>query len=296
MTRPWQRGEKANLRRWYGAITVAEIGARLARTTDSVRNMARGLGLRTRRYWPKDQLRQLRRLYGRVPGPELARRLGVSLKRLHNAAKRHGLTAERFAWTAAAERRLKELHGQGWSDTEIAREFGCERHTVSACRERLGLPAWYGTPGSPWHEHRKTQVRERTAAQLKAAGCASLGELRRKAYRDYARANGWPEDLRPRAVMILNALAAKGPMTREQIAAAVGMPWKGSRKSLVSNDPEGSYLGNLQARGLVCYLHRSAPSGRQGGGRIPGLYMLTVKALNLIKEREKANGSSAQAG
>jgi hypothetical protein len=63
-------------------------------------------------------------------------------------------------------------------------------------------------------------------------------------------------------------------MTRPQIAEAVGMPWKGSRASLRSNDPEGSYLAHLIARGLVVDLGRLVKEGGQGRNR--HLYSLAI--------------------
>jgi hypothetical protein len=59
-------------------------------------------------------------------------------------------------------------------------------------------------------------------------------------------------------VQILDALAERGPMTKAQIAEAIGMPWRGrpSRRILKSRDQEGSYLAHLVKRGLVIQLGR----------------------------------------
>lgn len=106
-----------------------------------------------------------------------------------------------------------------------------------------------------------------------------MAEVRRLAFNQFAERHGWPSDLRPRAVQILDLLYQYGPKTRRQIVEATGMPWLGSRKSLHSNDPEGSYLAHLVARGLVvrsikvvkgrgkggsCDLYSIAPHVRRG--------------------------------
>jgi DNA-binding IclR family transcriptional regulator len=105
------------------------------------------------------------------------------------------------------------------------------------------------------------------------------------AYKAFAKESGWPDDLRPRAVQILNLLASHGmPLTRKQIAEKIGMPWKGSRKSLHSNDKEGSYLANLQARGLVIKLGKIANTNCGRGSGV-SLYTLGPKALSILQQR-----------
>ena len=70
------------------------------------------------------------------------------------------------------------------------------------------------------------------------------------------------------------------------------------RNALKSNgSPKGddggayktTYLSELMSRGLVVYQHRAESSGRQGIGRIQGLYWLTAAALDVIINRSHAN-------
>lgn len=172
---------------------------------------------------------------------------------------------------------IREKHSLGWPDAEIARVFQpkTSREWISEVRRSMGLPC------NALSEYRINKIREKTKEQIEKAGVKSLANIRTLAFREYARRNGWPEDLRPRAVQILNVLYQRGPMTRREIADAIGMPWKGSRKSLVSNDPEGSYLANLAKRGLVIVLHRARKIHGQGKGR-----SLNVYALPLHVERQ----------
>ncbi len=163
---------------------------------------------------------------------------------------------------------FRARHAAGWSDSEIAAAFGADRHAVSGLRRRLGLPS----------NARSGRVRKKIAdamrQQCRREGVKNLAALRVKVFSQRARAAGWPEDLRPRAVQMLNLLWERGPQTRRQIAEAISMPWRGSRKSLVSNDPEGSYLAHLMRRGLVVSLGRVVKGA--GRGRSVHLYSLPL--------------------
>ena len=190
----------------------------------------------------------------------------------------HGMTADELA---ALEVLIRERHAAGCPDTEIGKELGVDRRTVCDWRRSMGLPSVLKT--AIGDRRYREKVRRKTAEQIELHGVQSLAEVRVLAFRKFARDCGWPEDLRPRAVQILNVLWERGGMTRRQIADAIGMPWKGSRKSLVSNDPEGSYLAHLQARGLVIALYKKIPGGSQGkrkgsGGNV-SLYMVSPAAV-----------------
>jgi hypothetical protein len=131
------------------------------------------------------------------------------------------------------------------------------------------------------HELTRQKVAEKTRQQLQRAGLPSIGHLRVEAFKKYARDHGWPEDLQVREVQILNAMWDRGPMTRREIAAAIGMPWKGTRKSLMGNRIGGSYLATLMRRGMVVNLGRivkhpdAGKGGRAGQGKNCCVYSLS---------------------
>lgn len=214
--------------------------------------------------------------YGHVPAWELAEYLEMSLSSLHQAAVRLGVARKLCPRGKPLDAYVRERHAEGWSDRETAAGWtelhpGChpmERHTVGVVRQRLGLPE------NTLSQHRRQRVAARTRAQCEAAGVANLAALRAKVFAERAEKAGWPRGLRPRAVQMLNALWDIGPMTRHELAAAIGMPWKGSRKSLVSNDPEGTYLARLMAMGLVITFGRVA-KGR-GKGKSVQVYSLPL--------------------
>ena len=235
-----------------------------------------------RRPWSPYEAGFLRQHYGKMPTASIAGHLRRKIGMIHQAADRYGLMTRRRRWTPAELKFVMDRHAEQWCDSEIAAVLKCNRRTVGSLRERLGLPA------NDRCERYRQRVREKTREQLDKAGLVNMAYLRLAVWRERAKAAGWPEDLRPRAVEIMTALWERGPMTRRQIADAVGMPWKGSRKSLVSSDPEGSYLANLQARGLVVRLGRLAQGCGSG-------YSTNLYSLPLWIERGPVNdGKAAQ--
>jgi len=75
-------------------------------------------------------------------------------------------------------------------------------------------------------------------------------------------------------------------MTRRQLAAAIGMPWKGSRKSLCGNGPGGSYLATLMRRGLVVVQKRAVKAS--GKGKSVDLYMIPLQVKRGVQHGQEA--------
>lgn len=207
--------------------------------------------------WTAGELELLRRDYGRVPGAAIAAALGRNVWQIRAAGIRYGLS-RKYHWNARGpeeiEAALRARNAEGWADTEIARELGVDRHAVSGLRRRLGLPS------RMYSERVRRAVAAGVARQCERLGIENMGKLRVKVHRDRARAAGWPEDLRWRAVQILNALWDHGPMTRRQLAEAIGMPWKEGvhEGNLTGNGRGGTYTAALMRRGLVVCLGRVA--------------------------------------
>jgi hypothetical protein len=141
-----------------------------------------------------------------------------------------------------------------------------------------------------------TEAKKRAVVnQLKTLGLSSPTELRSRAFRLYAIECGWPEDLRPREVQILNVLAARGvPMTRLEIAQAIGMRTDrtGDRghghktlELLSGNGPGGTYTASLMRRGLVAKLKRGSVVAGLGKGHSRDLYYLGPEAVRILEAR-----------
>jgi transposase-like protein len=260
--RAWTSSELRTLRRLYPVLGPHDTAAAIGRTVKAVSSRAKVLHIQVegcRRFWTTEELDFVRANYRQLTAKQIGAQLGRSVSSVYQGAEKLGLVIARPPLDREARlASLRQLHAQGYSDSEIAREWGISRKVAEDWRKRAGLPS------NALSEHRRARVREKTREQLARAGLPSLAHVRLAAFKKFARKHGWPEDLRPRAVMMLNAMWQRGPMTRRELADAIGMPWKGSRKSLVSNDPEGSYLAHLMKRGLVVSLGRCKQNGGQG--------------------------------
>ncbi len=280
MPRKWTPDEIELVRANVGKLTHAQIAEQLGRPASAVKAYCSAHRHASRTLWTADQDKRLREIYGTMDAREIAVLIGRHVSSVRNRchALRLGQAAgrTRIYHGPEFEAFIREKHAHGWSATEVAAAYSpmigrkVDRHTVISWWNRMGLQP-------PLHsEHQRAKVRAKTAEQLKAAGIPTLAQLRLKKWAEHARRLGWPDDLRPRAIQILNALYAIGPMSRQEIAAAIGMPWKGSRKSLVSNDPEGSYLANLMNRGLVVCLGRIRRVVGKGRGHSTCVYSLPL--------------------
>lgn len=233
-----------------------------------------------RRFWTDSERATLRRLYGHTSTAVIAAKLGRSERSVYHQAGVMGLMTPAHRMSDATAKRLIELCEQGYCNRCIGRQIGFCRQEVRRWRKRLDAKPLNAKAMSRTCKTCIESVRAKTQRQCEAAGVESLGNVRALAFRRYARECGWPEDLRPRAVQILNFLRDNGPSTREAIAAGIGMPWIGSRRSLKSSDPEGSYLANLMGRGLVISLGRLV-RGR-GKGKSVHVYSLALNVEELI--------------
>lgn len=288
--KPWTKTDERLLRKYFRqGMYRDEIGELLDRSESAIKTRLGRLGLLKSRLFTAEEKQFATENRGKLSTDEICAKLGRPREAIYRLWDRLGL-CERRRDSAPLMAFIRELHPLGWSDAEIAdawnllarsdavsREWVCEVR-----RDKCGLPH------NAFSKHRRQLVAAKTREQIAAAGVKSLAEIRRKAFDDFATRHGWPEDLRPRAVQILDLLYQHGPHTRRQIADAIKMPWKGSRKSLVSNDPEGSYLAHLIARGLVVVSKRAHTVHGQGRGRSCDVYAIAPNVVRgPICPREK---------
>lgn len=288
MTRAdWTREKDGHLRRHYLSCPSLRLLADSIRVTlPALKNRANKLGLTGRvrkdhRAWTADQLRIMRERYGTEPAAATALAVGRTVMQTYRKASVMGLATPTFRPDAAWLARLRRLHAEGRSDAEAAGVLGCDVKTAGNHRRAAGLPHnGYG----PGYREKNAAVRART---LKLHGVESLGQLRGECYRRFAEESGWPRDLRMRSVQALNLLAARGvPMTRLEITAGIGASIRNVHNTLGSNDPEGSTLAHLAARGLVTRMPCAGPASHAGKrGRRVDLYCLGPSALAILSER-----------
>lgn len=239
----------------------------------------------SRRSWTAAEDDYLRRRFADTACRVLALKLDRGVAGVYSRAHNLGLSKGFPRLDPKLIAKIPKLHAKGLTDQAIADQIGIERRYVSRLRrDKFHLPVNA--------EAVRDAARRGVQKQLKTLGLSSPTQLRTRAFRLYAAENGWPEDLRPREVQILNALATHGPMTRAQISARIGMRSRLSSPAngrlplyLTGNGPGGSYTASLLHRGFICYVHRSQKTGRRGHGRMAGLYMLTATALEMIAKR-----------
>jgi hypothetical protein len=210
-----------------GLYPLKEVARLMRRSYSSVKNATCKLGIDCGRAWTTGQLARLRADYGKLPARQLAQALGRPLPAVYRMARKLGLSRTASRFTEEDLARIHELNGQGWSDTEIARALGRDRHETTKHRKRLHLP-------SQQHAQRaRARLSAALQGQLERMGLHSAAELRRHAHQAYARTFGLPEDLAPRAVLIVLHLLQKGVSTRRDVYEAVGASWRDGRGSLL---------------------------------------------------------------
>lgn len=283
----WTAGQDEILRQGWGKVRTSVLAQKIGRSPNALKLRAIALGLDAGRYYTDQERQLIRDLYATHTAAEIAERLhgtGRAALAINRMAQKLGLRKE-GRHSAEVLDLVRRLHQEGKTWRQIADASGLSFDQVKHIGKRLKLPT---------HPDRE-RGRRSVASQLKTLGLSKVTELRTRAYRNYARECGWPEDLRPREVQILNVLAEHGPKTGLELAAAIGARtdlvnrWNGGHpKCLHGNGPGGTYTATLRRRGLVYYVHRAA-SGKGKGARLPGLYLLTPAAIAIRETLLKEN-------
>ena len=288
--RTWLPEEDAVLRKEWGKTRTCILAKRLSRTPNALKLRAIKLKLDAEREYTAAEKREIRKLYPQHSAYEVAEIvLGdrSHAKNIWKMAQRLGIK-KTYRIGKRLIQRIAKLHGQGQLDAAIARKLHLQRRTVCDIRaNRLKLPV------DP--EAIRASRRQSVLTQYKRLGIQSGGELRRYAHQKFATDNGWPKDLRPREVQILHVLARRGPMTRMEIATRLGMRTdrigvEGRPVLLAGNGPGGSYTATLMRHGFIAAIRRFTRGRGKGRNRLPNLYMLTAKAIEVFqKQAEKRN-------
>lgn len=221
--------------------------------------------------WKPSETKYVQRHYGKKTVKDIAEHLGRSVGSVYQHATKCGAASTydktEIAWR---DKKIKQLHGKGWSASEMESIVGIGHRTINARITRMGLK-----PHGRNERYRK-RVAKKTREQCNAAGVANLGELRSKEMKRVAQRLGWPDTLALRSVQILETLYQRGPMTRKQIAEAIGIKWVGSRKTFSTKRVPGqSYLAELQRAGLVVRLESAIT--HKGKGNHQDLYMVALE-------------------
>ncbi|MFM9962229.1 MAG: hypothetical protein ACKV2Q_13530 [Planctomycetaceae bacterium] len=197
---------------------------------------------------------------------EIARAIGVGKRSVSLRRAELGLpTLDRCSpcrKLAGHDVTIRRLLKRGWSDSEIGAEIGSHQRDVGARRKFLGLPA------SGNNARRRAKVAIKTREQMRLMGLPSMAYLRIESFKKFARDRGWPEEVAPRAVQILEVLFERGLMTRRQIVVAIGMNVDRPQKNwLFDSKNQTSYLATLMRLGLVARSPRLVVPGTLPGKR-----------------------------
>jgi hypothetical protein len=223
-----------------------------------------------KRLWTDREDKILHRQYGCRLVKDIAAQLSRSCSSVYQRASRLGLQDRQDKVEIQKRKvRLRKLIEQGLSDSEVAIRLKMDRRALTEMRCRMGIPA------NGRGERYRRRVAETTRRQCRAAGVDSLADIRKRRFEQFAESLGWP-GVSVRAAQIADALYNLGPMTRKQICVTVGMPWRGSRKSLSTNRvPGGSYMAELQRAGIVVRLESAIT--HRGKGNHEDLYMIGLE-------------------
>jgi hypothetical protein len=265
--RRWTEAEIEFVKARVGKMEHVDIARQLGRTHQAVKAFALRCGFLTRSRLTEKEKEEIKRRL----------RAGETLVSIAAASKRSMQPILKIKNELGLVRRLVPMDGEfmdfirqgnrlGWTDIEITCAYQklfpgyaiIDRHTTSKYRRQMELPDNRTSP------HMIARVRENTRRQCAAAGVLHLGELRAVVLRSRVEKSGWPKDLLFRQVQILDALYERGPMTREEICAAIGMRWKGPKTEMIANGRGTTYLSDLMRRGLVTSLGRKFNTGGKG--------------------------------
>jgi hypothetical protein len=141
---PWSPADDTILRADYPQHTAAEIGARLGRTVEAIRQRARFLGLarspQARIRWTADADALLRAQYGHRSVTEIAAEVGTTAAAVYFRARTIGLAASRVtrAWRPDEDRLLRELYG-AVTPAALAKHLGRTESSIVNRVHTLGL-------------------------------------------------------------------------------------------------------------------------------------------------------------
>jgi hypothetical protein len=223
--------------------------------------------------WTDEQRELLRREFRHGDLAQLAARLGHSIRAVRTMA--YGLGLRRWVWLPRNElRRIRRLNARGYCDKEIARVLARDVGAVANHRRAMGLPCRRA------HQRQRSRQSARTKAHWDRD--PFFIHYDRAERERFAEASGWPKHISPKAVAMLNLLAAVGvPLTTYEMSACL----PGARRE---TNHLSRYTAKLLSVGLVVAVTVRRP-GRNGRPQVRGVpaYTLSPLALSLLEERAK---------
>lgn len=262
----WQRYSSSDLayirEHWPD---VQGIAAALNRTRAGITMRGLKLGLPCpsgcpKRPFTEAEVQAVRDRYAAEGPVPLAREMGRKPADIVGLAGRLGVHCWTH-WTREEDQRLIDLCQRKLTNREIAAALGRSIPSIGKRKQALGLTVALYNP----------EARRRQLITLHQASNPIGSEVRWARERLALGEHGWPPDLNPKEIAILNSLQANGPQNRRTLAKSIGEPM--TRRRVLSTHGGTSAMSRLLARGLVtrCRL--------RNGRKCIVIYTLTAFAL-----------------
>ncbi len=238
---PWTPEQEQRLREAWP--DYRPLAAEFGRTLIAVRARARQLKLPpmiVQRAYTPEELEAIRQRYPNEGAVELAREQGRKAAYVVAVALRLGLTYRR-RWTPEEDRELLRLHRERTPYAQIGKALD---RSICAVAKRI---ADHGLATPQRSDRDKRRRKLRALHEPSNSGCEQRWARERLALGEH----GWPPDLNPKEVKILNLIAERGPMTRRKLSEAVGEPRSDNVRYQLRTHGGRSAVARLLARRLL---------------------------------------------
>lgn len=282
----WTAEEDDLVRRDFPTRGARAVARDLGRTPLSVKQRAMKLGARSLCWWTPEEDDDLRRSYAEESAVVIGARLGRHASAVYKRAEHLGLceVVTHISGDQPLLEQIADLARQGLGILQIASETGRNRQGIRRALKRMGIRA----DGA---KRRAEANREARRKQLETLGLepGRTGSIRTLAFRKHARERGWPEDLGPREVQIIELLCDHGPQTLRQLVVRMGLR-RDRKYPLCGGTPGRSYPSELERRGLAYRVMRVIKDPNTGN--LVDLYFPTMAALEIRQAFLARQGST----
>lgn len=240
--------------------TVVVIGYNLRISTRPTRSCG-CLGRSDRPKWTTEEIKKLRS----------GETFGIDRSRSSIAQKATSLGLVEPRPFVDADR-IRQLNEAGKSDREIASALGVSTGAVNKRRRDMGLPS------NAWNEAHRRANASHCRRLVEDGVSTNIGANINRMCKKFATEHGWPDNLKPSRIRILNVLAVVGvPIGTRDLADLCGLQTTGSLTPM---------LADLRRSDLVVSLRGQSDHSRAQA------HALGLAALKILERRADAEQKS----
>lgn len=248
---------------WPNLRHLARI---LGRTVNAIRRRATKLGLpsasgQRRRLFSDADREMIRSRYRTEGAKPLAREMGRDRNCIVALAQRMGVVCIR-RWTEAEDRRLMQLLQAGKKHAEIVVQMGRSYSAIAKRAQEVGMARRLFSPAA----RRQSLI---TIISPRPLGSEARWARERIALGEH----GWPPDMNPKEVRILESLRKCGPQSRRALALSIGEPATRDPRKFLMTHGGCSAMARVMARGLVARMRINRDR------KVVYVYTLTTAAM-----------------